>query len=468
MKEKNSRAVKHGTFYLLLTALSLVILILLNLIDEKLPASWTQKSMSQTAVLELSEQAETFLRTVDQDVVVYWIVRGGQEDIYLERFLARVSELNTRIEVEKTDPVLHPGILSQYTSGSVDQNSLIAVCGQKSKYIGYGEIYVRASDGDSAVRLCAESALCAAIRSVTTQQTPSVCLLTGHGEQELPERFAAHLAAQGYQLSALDLLSSGGVPADCGCLLVCGAAQDLTEAELSQLDAYLQSGGRLCLFSRYLDESTPNWNALLARYGLSAIPGLVVETQSGSYADGYPYYLLPQILTADATQALLSASRRVMLPLCQAVQPSTDLPEGVTQQMLFASSAYAYSKYAGFSMQTTQWEEGDASGPFYLAASAEKQEPTGVRSALCWFPSAYILDDTVNTSVSDGNLDLLLNALQFLLDSGAAVPSGPLLGGERLTVSSSALGIWSAVCIAVIPLGIVVCGWLYIRRRKRR
>ena len=89
--------------------------------------------MSQTAVLELSGQAETFLRTVDQDVVVYWIVRGGQEDIYLERFLARVSELNTRIEVEKTDPVLHPGILSQYTSGSVDQNSLIAVCGAKKQ-----------------------------------------------------------------------------------------------------------------------------------------------------------------------------------------------------------------------------------------------------------------------------------------------------------------------------------------------
>lgn len=198
--------------------------------------------MSQTAVLELSGQAETFLRTVDQDVVVYWIVRGGQEDIYLERFLARVSELNTRIEVEKTDPVLHPGILSQYTSGSVDQNSLIAVCGQKSKYIGYGEIYVRGSDEDSAVRLCAESALCAAIRSVTTQQTPSVCLLTGHGEQSLPERFTAQLTAQGYRLSTLDLLSSDGIPADFDCLLVCGAAQDLTEAELMQLTAYLQDG----------------------------------------------------------------------------------------------------------------------------------------------------------------------------------------------------------------------------------
>lgn len=468
MNEKKSSAVQHGTFYLLLTALSLVILILLNLVVEKLPASWTQRNMSQTTALELSEQAQTFLRTLDQDVSVYWIVRGGQEDIYLERFLARVSELNAHIRVEKTDPVLRPGILSQYTSGSVDQNSLIAVCGQKSKYIGYGEIYVRTSDEDSAVRLCAESALCAAIRSVTTQQTPSVFLLTGHGEQSLPERFAAQLAAQGYQLSVLDLLSSGGVPADCDCLLVCGAAQDLTAAELSQLDTYLQNGGRLCLFSRYLDESTPNWNALLARYGLSAVPGLVVETQSGSYADGYPYYLLPQILTADATQELLSASRRVMLPLCQAVQPSDTIPEGVTQQMLFASSAYAYSKYAGFSMQTTQREEGDIAGPFYLAASAEKQEQTGAQSALCWFPSAYILDDTVNASVSDGNLYLLLDALQFLLDSGTAVPPGPMLGGERLTISSSALGIWSAVCIAVIPLGIVVCGWLYIRRRKRR
>ena len=133
----------------------------------------------------------------------------------------------------------------------------------------------------------------------------------------LPERFTAQLTAQGYRLSTLDLLSSDGIPADFDCLLVCGAAQDLTEAELMQLTAYLQDGGRLCAFSRYLDESTPNWNALLAGYGLSTVPGLVVEAQSGSYADGYPYYLLPQILTADATRELRSASRRVMLPLCQ-------------------------------------------------------------------------------------------------------------------------------------------------------
>ena len=468
MKEQNSRAVRRGSFYLLLTALSLVILILLNLIVQKLPASLTQMDLSQAAVLELSEQAAVFMRAVDQDVSVYWIVQGGQEDVYLERFLARVGELNTQIKVKKADPILQPGILSQYTSGSVEQNSLIVVCGQKSSYIGYGEIYVRDAGEDSAVRFCAESTLCAAIRSVTTQQTPSVCLLTGHGEQALPERFAAQLTAQGYRLSPLDLLSSGGVPTDCDCILVCGAAQDLTEAERSQLDTYLQNGGRLCLFSRYLDSATPNWNALLARYGLSPVPGIVVEAQSGSYVDGYPYYLLPQILAADATQELLSASRRVMLPLCQAVGVSDSIPDGAAQQMLLASSSYAYSKAAGFSMQTTQREESDLAGPFYLAASAQKQEPSGALSALCWFPSAYILDDKVNSSVSDGNLYLLLDALRFLLDGSAVVPSGPLLGGERLTLSASALGVWSAVWIAGIPLGVVACGWLHIRRRKRR
>ena len=39
--------------------------------------------------------------------------------------------------------------------------------------------------------------------------------------------------------------------------------------------------------------STPNLDALMAEFGLSRTPGLVVEGDSGHSLSGYPYYLLP-------------------------------------------------------------------------------------------------------------------------------------------------------------------------------
>lgn len=468
MKQSSRRSLKMGSFYLLLTALSLLVLILLNLVVEKLPASWTQQSMTAADILEMEDGTKRFLSDLDRDVTVYWIVRGGQEDTYLERLLEKMDETSVHLRVEKTDPVVEPGIITRYTSGSVNQNSVVAVCGAKSEYVDYTALYLRDETDSQKAVFNAESAICTAIRTVTSDAAKKIYMLTGHGEPELPESFSQALEEQGFTLSSLSLLASG-IPDDCGSLLVTGAETDLSDAEAEQLGGYLRACGRLCLFTRYLDESTPNWNALLAAYGLSAETGLIVEAQSGWFASDYPYYLLPKISEADANEALTQSGLRVMLPLTQPLSISQTLPEGVACQSLFATSTNAYSKRAGFAMQTTSREESDVKGSFCVGVSAERAVSGGESSRLCWFPTAYALNDTVNNSVSGGNARLLVSSLSWLLGTqSAAVPSGKQLGGGTLNVNTPAADVWSVVVIAVVPLAVALCGVVTLRRRKRR
>lgn len=468
MRRHASRKLRLGGFYLLLTALCLLIAVLLNLVMQKLPSSLTQISMSSADVLRLDASTRAFLQQLDDDVTLYWIVRGGQEDTYIERLLSRMEDCSGKLTVEKTDPVVHPGVITRYTSGSVNQNSIVAVCAEKSSYIDYTQIYIRDESESSKTIFNGQNAICSAIQDVTTDTANHLYLLTGHAEQSLPERFQQRLEEQGYTISELSLLS-GNIPDDCACLVVTGAEKDLTASEAQKLDAYLRSGGSLCLFTRYLDDSTPNWNALLSGYALSAAEGIAVEAQSGWYVSDYPYYLLPKIEAQAANTLLTQSSLRVLLPLTQTICIQNTLPDGVSCQALLTTSPYAYNKLAGFSMQTTAREDGDILGAFTVGVSAQREEEGGAVSSVCWIPTAYALNDTVNDSVSGGNAELLLSCLNWLTQSGSApVPTGKQIGGGTLDVNSGASDVLSIVVIVAVPLMVVLCGAITLRRRKRR
>ena len=103
--------------------------------------------------------------------------------------------------------------------------------------------------------------------------------------------------------------------------------------------------------------STPNLDALMAEFGLSRTPGLVVEGDSGHSLSGYPYYLLPDYAedTGSGTLDGIDTSRRVLLQMAQGITLTET--EGVTSEPLLVSSESSYSKTAGYEM-TTAGQEG--------------------------------------------------------------------------------------------------------------
>ena len=95
--------------------------------------------------------------------------------------------------------------------------------------------------------------LAPALRSlVSPPQHRDVCWAVGHGEARFDDYgswglsdIARDIAREGYRNVAVDLAAESPIPADCALLVVAGAKDEFSRAELGRIEAFLRDGGRL-------------------------------------------------------------------------------------------------------------------------------------------------------------------------------------------------------------------------------
>ena len=294
---------------------------------------------------------------------------------------------------------------------SAENGSLILVSGEKSAVLAASDLYdYDYSDyyttGSYSVTFGGENKLTAAIYRITSGEELHAYYTTNHGEQRLTDTLTDALEDQNLSVSPLDLLTDT-IPDDCDLLIINDPQQDVASAgglvdEMSALRAYLKNGGHLMLTtdSYY---STPNLDALMAEFGLTRMPGLVVEGDSGHYLNGYPYYLLPDYATDTESGTLdgIDTRRRVLLQMAQGITITET--EGITSEALLVSTESSYSKAAGYEMTTAEQEDGDPDGPFALAAYASNNS-TGAE--VIWVNCGNMDNEAVYQTVP-GNVTFL-------------------------------------------------------------
>ena len=276
------------------------------------------------------------------------------------------------------------------------------------------------------------------------------------------------LEKQGFALDTLSLLS-GTVPEDCDLLILNVPQSDLAGAgqkvnEVGRMKEYLAQGGKLLVLTGEYYQ-TPNLDELLAQFGLSRVDGIIAEGQADHALYGYPCSLLPDYASAMETTALdgLDTSRPVLLELAQGIR--LDPREDVISEALLLTSDAAYSKAAGYQMTTTDREEGDADGPFALAAYACQQD-TGAE--VIWIGCGG-MDDEAVYQTAPGNAAFLQGCASSLAGqtSGVLIPSKALEAASlqidgRLTAG---LGI---LFVLVLPAAILIAGGAVLVLRRRR
>lgn len=460
-------ALRGGSYSLMVTGLVLAILIVVNIFVSYLPSSMTKYDISATKLYSITSNTKVVVNALDQDVTIYWIVQSGQEDDVIENLLSKYEALSDHIKVEKKNPDVYPTFAQQYTSETVANNSLVVECGDRSRYIGYDDIYLQEADVYSYTyntSFDGEGAITSAIDYVISDELPQLYVLEGHGEAELPATFSEQIEKDNMEVNSLSLLTVDEIPEDAACIIIYSPASDISEEELDMLSDYVSDGGKLLVMSGPVqDGSLDNLNGLLEEYGVSVTDGIVVESDREHYAFQAPYVLLPDMTSHDITDSLIEENYFVLMPISQGLTVDESNTKGTVTSLL-TTSDYSYSKADAFDLETYDKEAGDTDGPFTLAVSIEDNSGGGI----VWFASSSFLDDMYNAFSSGANGDMAMNALSSLIGQSEAMAiRSKSLNYNYLTISEATSSLLKTLMIGVFPLVYFGIGVYVIVRRRR-
>ena len=471
-----TRSFRMGGYSVAATAIVLAIVITANVFIQALPARITQFDTTSNQLFTISQQTEQIVGGLEEEVRIYWIVQSGQEDGTLETLLSRYTAMNSKIHVEKKDPDVYPNFVQQYVTDSVYNNSLIVESGERYRYVSYSEIYEYDysnyyTTGSYDVSFAGEGALTSAISYVTSEDLPKMYLLTGHGESALPTTFETAVQKENIETEELSLLTVEAVPEDADCVLVYAPQSDIAEEEKALLLSYLQGGGKLILITDPPSESDsrPNWDALMAEYGVQAADGVVVEGSQQNYAWDMPYYLLPDIASHTITSPLIESGYYVLLSAAQGLTIDSSRRDSVSVTELLTTSDAAFSKISGYAMDTFEKEADDLDGPFALAVAITETIDVDQQTQIVWVSSSSLLDEQANLLVSGGNQDFFLNTINWMCQQEDNISiHSKSLSYEYLTMDSSTSSMLTVLVVGILPavyLGVGITIWI---RRKRR
>lgn len=474
-RKRNKKLLKHGTYSMAVTAVVIAIVVVLNLVVQEIPSKYREIDLSSQKLYTIGEQTEKILKNLKKDVTLYYIAQDGTESSDIKNLLEKYEEGSKHITVEQKDPAVSPKFASQYTSDNISNNSIVVVCGDKSKVVDYSSMYETSINyqtySQEVTGFDGEGQLTSAINYVVSDNMPVLYNLEGHDESSMSETMKETIEKANIEIKSLNLLSEEAVPDDAECLFIFAPATDLTKEEADKIISYLENGGKALIVSNYTDEDMPNFESVLENYGVQPVDGIVLEGNTDNYVSQNPYYLLPNIESGEINSELSSQSRYVLVPLAQGIKKADNIRDTLNISSILTTSDSAYSKTNLKDMDTMEKEDGDIDGPFDLAVSITEKVGDDKETQIAYFASASIFNDSINSMVSGTNYELLSASLAWMCstdDSNQISIPSKSYDTTTLTVPTADINFWSIFVTGVLPVCTLLIGFgIWMKRRKQ-
>ena len=466
----NGKVFRSGVYSTAILAAAIVLAVLLNLLVGALPKKYTEFDLSEAKMYTLGDSSKKLVQSLDQDVTVYYLCETGSEDAILTKLLDHYADESSHFRWEQKDPAIYPTFAAQYGASDVSTGSLIVVSGENNVVLDAADLYeYDYSDyyttGSANVTFGGEKQITSAIYKLTAAEETHAYYTTNHGEQALTSSLTEALEAQNITAQPLDLLTST-IPDDCDLLIINDPTSDFASDglvdEISQLQTYLENGGRVLLTTNGYDE-TPNLDAVMAQFGLAREAGLMVEGDSNHALYGYPYSLFPDYGTTDESTALdgVNRSTHVMLSVAQGITITET--DGVTAESLLNTSEDDYSKLNFDTSSTTDKENGDTDGPFSLAVWA-RNETTGAE--VIWIGCPNMDNEQLYQSIP-GNLTFLQGCAASMVGQDILIDT-KALEASPITIPASTATTLGLVFVFVLPAAVLIAGAVVVLLRRRK
>jgi ABC-type uncharacterized transport system involved in gliding motility auxiliary subunit len=265
-------------------------------------------------------------------------------------------------------------------------------------------------------------------------------------------------------------------------IIIPGGSQPLADQELEVLQQYLNNGGDLIIFAgnNFNEDFTSlataeNLNAyLFDNFGLRFNNDVVLDQ---TLAFQSPISIISPTLDSTSfitTNGVVRGQGALIFDATHSIQVSDTPPANVTVTSLARSGedAYATSDYQRILDGNFNEAEGDAQGPFVVAASAENTE-TGARIVLYGSPS--IGADLFSMFQNVDNLDVAFNSLVWTTNfnnffSQITVQQQQRPQDAPLFADAQTLRNINFITMILLPFGILLIGvfvWWNGRERQR-
>lgn len=485
MNAAKKRTLKMGGYSVIITAVVVAIVIVVNLAVRLLPSKYTKYSTSTVGLYDISDTSREILSKVKDKISIYVVCESDYTDEVIEEYVAKYAGLNSNVSWSTVDPAVKPGFLKEYTSESLSSQQTHLVLVNKnngrSRVIPYTDIYYQkytqqellyyqmyyGSVPDNPTYFNIEQQLTSAVDYLTAEKLPTVYYVSGHGETELDSTVTGLIGDENINLVELPLLTKGEVPDDADAVIINSATKDFTEDEIKALEAYTAKGGNVLMTSFY--NSKLKERNLTNLYGFAKSLGLeykdVKVYEGGGKFVQSPDNILPTLVDKKYSSAIGNNTYLLMVQ-CNAITLAKTAPEGVTLTELLTTSVLGFAKTEVTEETKSEKEEGDEEGTFVLGAMAEKTVD-GKTSKLVWLASPVLLDGRSLSYYS--NISYFMAILTDLCEKESSVTiNAKSLQIEALTVSEASANLWGIILIAVIPLAVLVTGFVIWNRRIKR
>ena len=271
----DKRSLKYGSNSIILIVAVVAIALIVNLLVGMADIKW---DLTADKLYTLSDESKDIIKNIKKDVTIYGLFDDGEisnGDAYrdLINLLEQYEKLG--IEVKYIDPDKDPGTIASFDKDKtkdIAKGDFVVKSGDKVKKLEASDLYGQTSQYGRIFK--AEPLITGAIKFVTSDVSPVAYFVEGHGEYSVDRdlsQMAAALGNNNFEVKSLSLVTSEKVPDDCKLLIFASPKQDLTEAELIKVNAYLKDGkGRVIFLFDPIESGNkfPKFEEVLSAYNI--------------------------------------------------------------------------------------------------------------------------------------------------------------------------------------------------------
>ncbi|MBC8060284.1 MAG: GldG family protein [Clostridiaceae bacterium] len=461
-KSFKSNKSKYGGYATVLTSIVLVILLVANLIVDKIDLKY---DLTKNKLYSLSDQSYNVMDKLNKDINIITFNKQGSENIGIAEILNKYRDKSKRITLKYIDPNTNPQIAKKYSSTeeAISTGSIVVESGSKFKVINQSELFNTTQDqttGQESVQsLAVEQKITSAIMYVVSDKSSVVYNLQGHNEQAFADEVNQVISNQNFTVKPLNLLVGEWKPTSEDMLLVSSPTVDITKDELTKLKDFFSKGGHGIFLMDIQKVKLPNFDDLMSTFGIQIEKSLILEGDSQHYYQS-PAYLVPEMSSHDILRPMVTANLPILFQVAQPIKPVKVKKASIKIEPLLTTTDKSWAKI-NLDSTSTEKEAGDINGPFDVAVAITDTQGTS-SSKIVVFSSSKFLNIT-----GGGNLDFLVNSMNWVQDLKENISITPKdLTSEPLKITQGQVLAYSAMVVIIIPAIVIILGVVVWLRRR--